>query len=237
MLLRHRVFIYGSLLPTINTSIHQRFMGKCQLVGPAHYQGGYDRACLFPCECVCVSSWPRFDQKTLWSVVELTGRMYIVDKRTEEEKQLGWKETTDVILPSEVQKYPAVIPSEDPAERVRIHGRCFVRWSPTRGSDHTVNACVQVLGMVFDIPDEHTEEVLRALDEYEDCVDIPEGLAEYRRDRVVVRLAVDGQEAVDVETWMYLWVQEVHGLVRVENGDYRSVYAVMRNDCSDLPPL
>ena len=45
--------------------------------------------------------------------------MYIVDKRTEEEQLLGLKETTDVSVPSEVRKYPAVVPSDDPAERVR----------------------------------------------------------------------------------------------------------------------
>lgn len=35
----HRVFVYGSLRPDINASIHQRFMGKCIPVGPAYYQG------------------------------------------------------------------------------------------------------------------------------------------------------------------------------------------------------
>lgn len=47
--------------------------------------------------------------------------MFIVDKRTEEEKQLGKKETTDVTMPSEVRKYPAVIPSSDANDRVSGH--------------------------------------------------------------------------------------------------------------------
>lgn len=95
----------------------------------------------------------------------------------------------------------------------------------------------QVFGLVYDIPEEHTDEVLRAMDEYEDCVGIPEGLAEYRRERVTVHLAThhrDGDHHSSglagsssfhlLETWMYVWAQEVNNLVRVESGDYRSVY-------------
>jgi gamma-glutamylcyclotransferase (GGCT)/AIG2-like uncharacterized protein YtfP len=87
--------------------------------------------------------------------------------------------------------------------------------------------------MLFDVPDEHMDEVLRGLDEYEDVVGIPEGLAEYRRDRVTVRMGQGhAHEHTEVETWMYVWASEVHTLARVADGDYRSVYA-LRNDTEE----
>ncbi len=87
--------------------------------------------------------------------------------------------------------------------------------------------------MLFDVPDEHRDEVLRGLDEYEDVVGIPEGLAEYRRDRVTVRMGQGHvHENVEVESWMYVWAREVHTLARVHDGDYRSVY-VLRPDAEE----
>lgn len=41
-MLGNRVFIYGSLRPDINLHIHQQFMGKCVLIGPATYQGNIE---------------------------------------------------------------------------------------------------------------------------------------------------------------------------------------------------
>jgi gamma-glutamylcyclotransferase (GGCT)/AIG2-like uncharacterized protein YtfP len=90
-----------------------------------------------------------------------------------------------------------------------------------------------VHGVLFDVPDEHRDEVLRGLDEYEDVVGIPEGLAEYRRDRVTVRMGQGHvHENVEVESWMYVWAREVHTLARVPDGDSRSVY-VLRADAEE----
>lgn len=152
---------------------------------------------------------------------KLKGRMYVVDKRTETEKLLHLKETTSAASPSEVRKYPAVIPSHEPTERVSPQEIPFLL--------HVLHVlkeqCKQVHGLLFHVPDEHKDEVFRALDEYEDVVDLPGSLAEYRRDQVVVRMH-DNEE---VDAWMYLWVKEVQDFLHVEDGDYRSVY-IMRDD-------
>jgi gamma-glutamylcyclotransferase (GGCT)/AIG2-like uncharacterized protein YtfP len=157
--------------------------------------------------------------------------MYVVDKRTEEEQRLGQKETTDVSVPSEMRKYPAVVPSDDPTEHVRNLRQLLACDTSSIALIvcHVVDH--QVHGLLFDVPDEHRDEVMRALDEYEDVVGIPESLAEYRRDRVKVRMgAGHAHEHTEVESWMYVWAREVHTLSRVHDGDYRSVYYVLRDD-------
>ncbi len=44
--------------------------------------------------------------------------MFIVDNRSEADKAQGAKETTTVEVPSEMKKYPAVIPSENQNHKV-----------------------------------------------------------------------------------------------------------------------
>ncbi len=93
--------------------------------------------------------------------------------------------------------------------------------------------------MLFSIPEEHSDSIIKELDDYENGVAI-DAVPEYRREKIVVQVVESSlllldqstkqMDHLDYEAWMYVWARSVDGLQAVESGDYLSVYSACKQN-------